>query len=219
MEQVAKKTNSLTKASSRAVAPETSILDVMAAFANSSNGGGFEGSRLKFSKGEFFAGDNQEEVEIGTRFLADIRSTEHGSVVWVNNRPDASNMVNLLSGEIPKPRSALGFDDRSQWELDMNNQPRDPVQATMSLDFYPVDLGRPTTRADRLHFSTTSVGGMNAIKKLIGEYVQHARMNGGDKCKLSPVVELRVSSYQHSNKAYGRIKNPEFKIVEWVPTE
>lgn len=209
------KVNALVPKKETPVAP--SALELLSTFASES-AGGFAGRRLKFAKGDFLFGDNSEQMALGTKLIADVRSIRHGSVTWIDNKPDDSNMKLLIAGERPLPRDQLGHTDRALWEVDMNGQPRDPVQATMSIDFYPVDLGRPVTQADRFHFQATSYGARKAIQQIAKDFVEYAKFNGGNACEESPVVELSVNSYQHSNKAFGRIKEPVFTVTDWVVT-
>jgi hypothetical protein len=42
-------------------------------------------------------------------------------------------------------------------------------------------------------------------------YGQHVRQHPNE----FPVVELGADAYQHQNKQYGRVKVPEFTVVDW----
>jgi hypothetical protein len=68
---------------------------------------------------------------------------------------------------------------------------------------------------DLYTFSTSSKGGLNAIAELCIEYDGGLRKHPGQ----DPVIALRVSSYQHKNREYGRIKNPVLEIVGWTPKQ
>jgi hypothetical protein len=61
-------------------------------------------------------------------------------------------------------------------------------------------------------FVTGSKGGEGAIGELCKIYGKHIRI----KPKEIPIIRLDVGSYQHSNKAFGRIKYPIFEVIGWV---
>jgi len=65
---------------------------------------------------------------------------------------------------------------------------------------------------EKLVYSTTSVGGLNAFAALAEEYLaQYHR----DPEKMIAEVSLSSDSYKHKNKTYGRIYTPVFTIVKW----
>ena len=98
--------------------------------------------------------------------------------------------------------------DQAQWETDGDGRPRDPWQFTNLLV-----LSDPHTR-ELYTFSTSSRGGLGAIGELAKAYSSHVRVAPDD----APIVALEVGSYQHPNKAYGEIRYPIFKVVDWVPS-
>jgi hypothetical protein len=61
-------------------------------------------------------------------------------------------------------------------------------------------------------FTTSSRGGLNAIGELCKAYGKAMRQRPDE----FPIVALKVGSYQHSNKAYGRIKFPILEVVGWA---
>ena len=54
-------------------------------------------------------------------------------------------------------------------------------------------------------FTTSSRGGLGAIADLSRRYGRHRRKHDD----VFPLIALDVDSYQHNNKAYGRIKVPQ----------
>jgi hypothetical protein len=169
----------------------------------------FVGDLLKFTKGDFTAGQSNREVAIGTRLVANMDSLETGHVRWEDMRPVEHRMGRLVDGFKPAKRSELGHDDRSQWETDDDGQAPDPWQFSNQLELADPDKGELYT------FCTSSKGGLTAIGELCKAYGAAMRQRPDDW----PVVELGVGSYAHSNKAYGRIKYPTFEIVDWVPKD
>src|SRR5262249_31529942 len=82
----------------------------------------------------------------------------------------------------------------------------DPWQFQNDIVMVAVDGGKLYT------FTTSSRGGLNAVGELCKAYGKQVRQHPN---KL-PVIALDVGSYQHSNRSYGRIKFPVFKIVDWA---
>ena len=64
-----------------------------------------------------------------------------------------------------------------------------------------------------LKYSTTSVGGLNAIASLAEKY---AKQFVKDRSKLVAVLSLTCDSYKHPNKTYGKIFTPVLNVVDWV---
>jgi hypothetical protein len=65
----------------------------------------------------------------------------------------------------------------------------------------------------RLVYTVTSVGGLNAIAELAEHY---AHQYQADPDRMVLVVRLSSDSYKHKNKTYGRVYVPVFEPVEWV---
>jgi hypothetical protein len=62
---------------------------------------------------------------------------------------------------------------------------------------------------DLLTFISGSVGGRNAIAKLLGKVARSCQATEGKM----PVVALEVGEYDHDD--YGTVAYPIFKIVDW----
>ena len=65
---------------------------------------------------------------------------------------------------------------------------------------------------ERLVYSTTSVGGLNALAGLAEEYFKQYQKAPG---KMIAEVSLSCDSYKHKNKTYGKIYTPVFTVVAW----
>jgi hypothetical protein len=164
------------------------------------------GSLLKFSKGDFLAGENEEEVEEGTRFVANMDELMVGWIRWWDAKPSDQIMGRVSDGYQPPKRNELGDDDKSRWELDDKNEPKDPWQFSNYL------ILKAEEGDELFTFTTSSRGGLNAIGELCKAYGKAMRQRPDEY----PIIALGVGSYQHSNKAYGRIKFPIFDIVGWA---
>jgi hypothetical protein len=84
------------------------------------------------------------------------------------------------------------------------------------------ETGRPWTEmrglscmleGEKLVYSTTSVGGLNAMASLAEEYAKQFHKNPK---KMIAVISLQTDSYKHKNKTYGKIYTPVLSVVDWV---
>lgn len=197
--------NDMTVRTSGALAaPERNFFEAYSEAASSNR---IVGDLLKFSKGEFLAGQNGDEVDAGTEMVANLGELWVGWIRWEGGKPTDQQMGRVVEGYSPPGRRDLGDMDESEWERDDNTgQPRDPWQKTNYLVMKAME-------GDKLYtFTTSSKGGLGAVAKLAGEYGKRMR----SKPNEYPVVALSADSYRHPNKAYGKIFVPEFKVVGWV---
>lgn len=164
------------------------------------------GKLLRFTKGDYVAGQDMEEVAIGTRLVVNMDSILIGWQRWEDQRPAEQAMGLLVEGFQPPRRDALGFTDQSQWEVDDRGQPRDPWQESN------VVLMKDPESDELYTFTAASKGSIGAVQKLCAAYSKEMRERSGEY----PVIELGVDSYMHSNKAFGRIKFPVLGIVDWT---
>jgi hypothetical protein len=162
------------------------------------------GKLLKFSKGDWTAGEESEPIEEGTRFVANMDELLAGWVRWKDNKPTDHVMGRIADGYQPPKRNELGDDDSDQWEVNEDGEARDPWQMTNYLLLLDNE-DNPYT------FTTSSRGGLNAIGELCKHYGKQMRQHADE----FPIIEIGVGSYQHANKAYGRIKFPTLDIVDW----
>jgi hypothetical protein len=105
----------------------TKMGDGVAAFL--SEHGGPAGRFIKFNKaGNFVTTDDDEEMPAGTRLICVYDQAQHG---WIRFRgkgePPERKMGPIFGGFVPPPRSELGDEDETQWELGLDNRPKDPT--------------------------------------------------------------------------------------------
>jgi hypothetical protein len=167
------------------------------------------GRLLKFSKGDYLAGEDQEEIAAGTQLVVQMDQLMIGWIKWVDNKPEQQLMGPLAEGFVPARRGDLGDHDESQWEVDTSGKARDPWQ--FSNYVIMKEPGKPAVDDDLYTFTTSSRGGLQAMGDLCKNYGKEMRTRPDEW----PVIELGVDSYQHSNKEFGRIKIPTLKIVGW----
>lgn len=171
------------------------------------------GALLKFSKGDWLKGKDEDPVDEGSRFTAIMDRLEIGWIKWEDSKPAAYNMGKLVEGFKPPRRKDLGDENEDDWDVDeQTGKPRDPWQFSNHLILR--EVGTTGEDDDDLYtFATSSRGGINAIGDLCKNFGKIFRMKPDEW----PIVEIGVDKYKHSNKAFGVIKVPTFTIVGWEP--
>lgn len=168
------------------------------------------GTLLKFNKGDWLLGKDDEDVEVGTRYTAIMDRLDIGWIKWVDSKPEEQRMGKLIEGFKPPRRKDLGDDDEAEWDVDDTGKARDPWQFTNHLI-----LRTPGTTGededDLFTFAVSSRGGLNAIGDLCKVFGKGFRMRPDEW----PIVELGVNKYKHSNKEFGIIKVPLLTVVGW----
>ena len=167
------------------------------------------GQLLKFNKGDYLAGENEDEVEEGTQLVANMDQFMVGWIKWVDNKPEQQIMGPIAEGFQPPRRNTLGDDDKDLWETDTAGKARDPWQ--FSNYVVMKEVGKPGNVENLYTFAISSKGGLNALGEVCKAYGREMRTNGDQW----PIIELGVDSYVHSNKEFGRIKVPVLKVVGW----
>ena len=198
--------NEISKPSNTAVG--STAVNPFLAYGEAQNQRAIVGKLLRFTKGDFLAGQEDEEVPVGTQFVANMDEMLAGWIRWENNRPTDHVMGKVSSGYQPPRRNELGDTDKDAWEVDLAGEPRDPWQFSNYL------LLKGTGGDSELYtFTTSSKGGLDALGELCKAYGAAMAQRPDEY----PVVALGVNAYDHPNRALGRIKVPVFKIVGWAP--
>ena len=168
------------------------------------------GKLLKFNKGDWLAGEDDEEIEDGTTFVANMDQLLVGWVKWVDNKPEQQLMGLIIEGHQSPKRDSLGDLDQGLWEVDAQGKPRDPWQFTnyVLMKMPGADGGKDE---NLFTFATSSRGGLNCIGELCKQFGKEMRQRSDEY----PIVEIGTGAYNHPNKEFGRIKIPTMKIVGW----
>jgi hypothetical protein len=164
------------------------------------------GDLLKFSKGDYYAGQNNTLVPAGTMFTVNMDELMAGWVRWWDGKPTDHVMVRVADHISPKKRIELGDSDEGQWETDVKGERRDPWQFTNYLPMM-------NEKGELFTFTTGSRGGISAIAGLARRYANHRRRHPD----VFPLIALGVDSYQHPNREFGRIKFPVFAPAGYEP--
>lgn len=164
------------------------------------------GDLLKFSKGDYLAGAQAEELPVGTQLVVIMPSLLAGWVKWQNSMPAEQAMGAVGEGFTPPRRAELGDQDQTQWESDDDGHRRDPWQMSNYLVMADPESKRLFT------FATSSRGGLGAVGELCKIYGKTIKQ----RPEQIPLVKLEVGSYKHRDPQLGRIKFPVFEIVGWT---
>ena len=176
--------------------------------AASGGGGQIVGKLLKFNKGDWYAGKEEEELAEGTKMIVNVDSALAGWTRWEDNRPVEQDMGQIIEAYQPKRRADLGHNEKDEWEVDNQGVPRDPWQFSNQV------LLKSVKGSDYFTFITSSKGGINALGRMIDKYVDACMERGED---ILPVVALGKDSYNHAE--YKKIWVPTFTIVDFVPVK
>jgi hypothetical protein len=202
-----KQMNDLTKTTNGQLSTQTD--DPFLQYGEAAKQTAIVGKLLKFSKGDWSAGEYNDLIEDGTQFVANMDELLIGWIRWQDMKPTDHVMGKVAKRYQPPRRSELGDLDSSIWDTDETGKARDPWQ----MSNYLLMQGTGDDDGELYTFTTSSRGGLNAVGDLCLKYGKAARQKPGQY----PVVKIGTGSYLHSNKAFGRIKYPTFTIVGWVP--
>lgn len=152
----------------------------------------FDGrSLLKLDKrdGVWVFGAEAIQVEEEAVIAIDPNSFKHGVIAWDDGKPAGEFMAPVWE---PKPAAPVGtpfkFDDQLSFEAVISNG---------------------EDKGTELIFKTTSLGGLEGIRKLGKEILSRL-----DQEDIVPLVRLAVDSYRH--KQYGKIYKPVFNVASWA---
>lgn len=194
--------NAITETNTNTAVAMQGGYDPFAAYGQEAASG--SGNFLKFSKGEWLLGQNDDEIALGRRLAANMGELSIGWIRWSDGKPAERRMGLLAQGYKPESRDALGYTDQTAWEVDDQGKAKDPWNFTNELPLADPDTGEQMT------FSASSKGGIGAIGNLCKAYGKEYRAQGGKV----PVLELGRDSYKHPT--YGKTYVPVLTISEWV---
>lgn len=175
--------------------------DPFAAYGQEAASGG--ANFLKFSKGEWLLGQNDDEIPLGRKLVANMNELSIGWICWADKKPVERRMGALAQGFRPEMRDALGYDDQTLWETDADGKATDPWTFTNELPLADPDTG------EQMVFSASSKGGIGGIGNLCKAYAKEHKSRGDQV----PVIELQRDSYMHP--VYKKLYVPVLSIVGW----
>jgi hypothetical protein len=170
-------------------------LSNIAAFADNS---GSSLTYMRFSKGEFTYGADNDVIDDDVEFVPDMSTLSRGYVCWVKASVAGEVMSPIASG---KRITEADLPDYGPYE------DGDGWREQTSIEFRRVPDGA------RFMFKTSSRGGTQALQKLSSEFA--ARMKVSKEFSL-PIITMTPDSYKHER--YGKIHVPKFTVVGWTAT-
>ena len=162
------------------------------------------GAFLKFTKGDWTLGEDDQEVPPDARFVANLEEYYRGWVRWWDGKPTDHLIGRVIDRHRVPPREELGDLDESKWETEPSGARRDPWAKTVYLAM------RDMSNDEIVCFTSSSDGGRKAVARLADHYDRKRHLF---KAKM-PIVCLEQESYQH--KVYGKILKPRFNVVDWA---
>ena len=160
------------------------------------------GKFLKFAKGEWLAGVDEEEIEAGTEMVVNLVGVTCGHIKWQDGAVVDESMTPIVEGLFTQ-RESLGDLDRDLWETDDDGQPKDPWTRTTKMP-----LKDPASGGE-LIYTTSSRGGIGAIGRLVSAIRRGQRQGMAGL----PVIRLDVGSYKH--RQYGKVFVPSFPVISF----
>lgn len=136
-------------------------------------------------------------------FIVRTMTMQHGYVAWKDGNPKHV-MVSIFDQPDGPDLSALpdqGVDSEGKAV---------PWKPCVSVE---LEGATGQFKGDTVIFQGSSGGAVDGFGKLAKVIFPRANMPG---LYVQPVVQLDESSYQHKNKAFGRIYKPEFKVLGWL---
>jgi hypothetical protein len=192
-------------------APTADGLKALKKYARS--GSAFYGQLLKCSgkDGTFTAGQQGIEVAPGTELAAILPALLGGFILWRDGQIVDQVLEPVGPDFDPKAlRATLSHADESQWQADDRGRPVDPWREQAQLPMRSLTDGAEYT------FSTSSDGGVKAVKRLVGVWANHvAAQLETNGCPI-PVVAIGSGWYPHPQKERGEIFFPTFEPSYWV---
>ena len=158
---------------------------------------------LKFVKGKFQFGVDDEVLPISTKLVPHMAELRAGFLKWRDGEPVDEVMVRIAEDKPIPQREELDDQDEAAWQLDPNGAPLDPWALTNTLPFKDPETGQEFV------FTTSSKGGINAVRRLSSAFGSQ-RHKHGDKL---PIVTIGSGSYKH--RIYGEVHVPVLKITGW----
>jgi hypothetical protein len=156
---------------------------------------------LKFRKGRYFIGD--DEVAIGTEYLAHVASWVKVWVKFQNNKLVERRMFRVALGERPPQREELDDCDPDTWKRGPDGKPADPWQLQHLLPFENLTSGEVVI------FTTSSMGGRSAVSELATTYARRKQKGQNGQ----PIVQLAAGEMKTRN--FGAVARPVFEVVGW----
>lgn len=155
--------------------------------------------------GEWVYGAENIEIEDGSVWAINPLSIQHGWVAWTDRPGKAQNEV---VGEIMVPMTSPlpAFNDLPE--------PGDATASWVQQLQFQLRCTNGEDVGEQVLYKTTSTGGLNAVRTLIGQIMAQLDV---DADRPVPLVQLATDSYEH--KKWGKTFTPVLEVVGWADME
>jgi hypothetical protein len=153
---------------------------------------------LKMDKGDgtWVYGQEETEVEPGSRWAVNPLSLQHGYIAWKDDNTGVEDEVMMpINRQLPPEASLKTVSTRTGW------------QRQQSVDLVCISGEDEGTV---VQYKQSSVGAMKLFAALTNAILSRVEKGLDD---YVPIIVMKAQDYKH--KKYGRIYNPIFDIVEW----
>ena len=157
---------------------------------------------LKFKRGTYELGVNGEEIKQGSEFAVNVTSLIHEWLKWIEGQPVDRRIAVIKNGDRLPGRDELGDVDPALWPKDLNGVPTDPWAKSRSITMRNLETG------EECCFATSSIGGFNAIDKLINQSSFQIRKASA---LVYPIIELEGGTY-FNKKIKDNVLFPIFRV-------
>lgn len=178
--------------------------------------------KFKGVTGQFLSGQDEEELEHGSQFAADVENSQWSWSFW-------------WDGEVLETVDVMLTEDPNGWKNGPNRLPNDPEgKVDMSLDEIRKEqndrsnnfmdgwtcqavLGmRPVDGEDEEYTIKLNQGvALNGFRTLVAQFGKSYKTKAG----LTPIIELDANKYKAKAKNVGWRYAPQLKIVDWASEE
>ena len=165
------------------------------------------GRLVKFDskRGTFVTHDDDEAIGDDIDFTVLADQTLVGWVRFHGEGEPPDKKMGLLFDDnfTMAPRSSLGDDDQTKWELGPDKNPADPWQNFMYLVLQNASTGELFT------YTTSSITGRRAVGNLLRHFGRLQKTHPDQY----PVVRLKAGSFQHRDKHVGQVNVPVLAVT------
>ena len=150
---------------------------------------------LKYTKGEWSYGANETEVTPDIEMAVNMIAYAKGWICWADGKAVDEQMAPIASG---RKIDRADLADHGPYESG------DGWKAQHSIALKAIEEGV------ELKYSTSTQGGIKALKGLAAAYVAQVKSGSDD---LIPIVSLSTDSYKHAS--FGKIHVPVITVLGW----
>ncbi len=178
------------------------------------DGSGRKGEFMKFVKGDYVYGIDQNGVDEESEWAVNPSSFVCGYQAWGNSRLLGEEVAGMNEPPVIKanlPIHSYLFTDPKTKEKEELDAEWAPLRGFQLVCVNGEDLGT------QCFISGTSRGFRSAATELFNEVVAH--MENVDISTPVPIIVLEGDSYKHKDPTIGTVQIPIFNVVDWADAD